>query len=1591
MKRMTTALTALLAVGAWAQAQQVSSDLPITSVGQELLWSVGDQELNLEVPLAGRVRLELYSPRFDPDDYRSAASYGDERYVPGQTVTTTFTLRAADGQVLLTRSYSSGAQDWDTLLDQELPAGRYRLTAVTQGYAKNTFAVRLAGVSAVLSADTLSVNIHSREWVPALQISSDGSAHALRMYDGDGPLELEARLRDGQGRLYPLQVSADLDQIDLPLPARAGQYTLELRQPAGAVQFSNTVGFRLTHAGQITPITLSRVDQTGLLRVAAELLLPGGAQPTGADVLAGPVPLHVDGQLAQRVPAGRYALTAAPVAGAEVTVTPAVEVPQGGRAEARVQVRPQLALTLQADRQEVCLGDAVTLSLRADTAFAGELPFALRLLAPGLSLDGPDAAQGSLKAGQPGELRVTGTARQAGPLTIRAELGPWGQSQTLNLSVRPDTTSLRLERAPVPAARVGDETTVAVSVTNTAAQPVPFVLRDVPGAGLQALESPELSGTLAPGERRTLSYRARVLQAGSLQMEAALVSEGCAATQTARAEVLATAQEALPVPQPPVEPAPAAPAPAQRRLSTVSLPFDAPGQARELVVAQTLPEGALLQPGSSRLDGRPIPDPLRGPSGRWYWTLPQPALQAKSTIRGVISYDLLHTAALGELSAPALLARFGGERSEVLEGRVDASDLASATPLLAEGRTENAGAIKQPLAGSLIRVRDRISVVVEQPQGQSSPLSVNGQPVGEEQVGELTEDGVRGLTRRVYVGVPLRPGPNTLQVGADTVSVNLAGATSQIRVTPEQLVADGSTPLRLRVRTLDAFGNSSAQNVLTLRSSLEIRSPDAQPAESGQQLRLQDGEGVLELQPQGSPTTLRLDILNGARVETHTFEVRPSAARVGVGVISATLGLDGSLGADDLSVQARASYEGPLAGGKLYVAADKDGLPTDRDTLRRFAAAGDSSAEDVPLQGIDPVALTYDHPSFRADYRRAALPIEVLPVGEQLTALSVRSKASAQRPGTQVSGFAALVPESQITGLRLRPEGTRLLRLPSGGIEDGSESLTLLTLEAGTGKELRQTMLVRNVDYLLDGRTGIITLARALERVDADLHDQVVVASYRLSSSLAGRRLAFGAQVKHSGGQYSVGAAVVSLDDTVTYGARAAYDDGSLRADGLLAYSGGLQASADFGARFGEAASVSARVRYQDAAYHGLAPFTPGLNFGAESTVRLNSRLSAVAQAEYHDTGSGQAHVQGGSVSARAEYRAAPFTAGAGLKYAFGEQSGLGAVVSAGYHKKPLDIDVVHTQPLGGTLDPTTSVSAKYALDEHLSLGLSDQINWRTGQTAALTLESQLGDTNYALAYDLPGSGGQGNRARFGVSTSLPLGERLNAGLRGSASYDLKAAQAEFGAGVDLRYKTDRLTATSGTDLTLNDRGFGVVLRGGVSGALSDQLTLSADGLLEFGAGKQGARAALGYAYRGRTLSSLGTVRYAAGSLGGSQPELSSNFAAEYRQANWAVRAGLDTRTLLNDPGSFTLQAAVGGTYYVTDYFGIGAWGRMISQPSTRRSQAGLGLEASLRALPGAWITAGYNPLGFSGLGNTYTKQGAYLRLDLTLDEQGSK
>ncbi|MFC6592707.1 hypothetical protein ACFP81_12355 [Deinococcus lacus] len=323
-------------------------------------------------------------------------------------------------------------------------------------------------------------------------------------------------------------------------------------------------------------------------------------------------------------------------------------------------------------------------------------------------------------------------------------------------------------------------------------------------------------------------------------------------------------------------------------------------EGEQLVLAQPLAAGTKYVAGSARLGTQPL-EPALGANGTLYWTVPA---QAESELSFKVT-------GAGTLPAAAL-ARLSAERQlRPVSGKVVAGDYLLARPA-AVAQPEGSGQIKLPRDGAEYRTTDQITLVVEGPAGQELRPRVNGAEVPASQIGTATVDSGRGVQRLEFYGVKLRPGANTVQLGSDSVTVFLAGAVSEVKVTPLQLVADGSTPLRLKVETLDALGKHTAQSYLTVDSNLEPLIPDAEPGVAGYQLRIRDGEGLLELQPQTTPATLQMDFLLGEAVSHQSLEVMADQREVGVGVLSATFGLSSlSDGLSGSSWQGRAYYEGP--------------------------------------------------------------------------------------------------------------------------------------------------------------------------------------------------------------------------------------------------------------------------------------------------------------------------------------------------------------------------------------------------------------------------------------------------------------------------------------------------------------------------------------------------------------------------------------------------------------------------------------------------------------------------------------------------------
>lgn len=237
-------------------------ELKATVVGTGLEWEADRLEVWL-LPQASSGRIALYSPGFDPGDYRRALlgeeELGDERYDRGQGE-----LKAVyelyQGSTLL-RRLEVGVEPhrWVELFQGPLEAGSvYRLVARFEGLGKNAFVLRAEGFAAQLdpkafldlrpSAPGLTLRQLPGErgrFVEALALEVPPALvpFSVRFYDEDGPAELASRVVLPDGRVEEREVSGDRAWAEyrILLP---GLTRFLFTQPPTATQYSNTIAWR---------------------------------------------------------------------------------------------------------------------------------------------------------------------------------------------------------------------------------------------------------------------------------------------------------------------------------------------------------------------------------------------------------------------------------------------------------------------------------------------------------------------------------------------------------------------------------------------------------------------------------------------------------------------------------------------------------------------------------------------------------------------------------------------------------------------------------------------------------------------------------------------------------------------------------------------------------------------------------------------------------------------------------------------------------------------------------------------------------------------------------------------------------------------------------------------------------------------------------------------------------------------------------------------------------------------------------------------------------------------------------------------------
>lgn len=1221
-------------------------------------------------------------------------------------------------------------------------------------------------------------------------------------------------------------------------------------------------------------------------------------------------------------------------------------------AQAEVQVlRPLAELSRSLDKRIVVPGEEVEVRLTVHNPGQAPLTYTLRDIYPEWLEVGANDPQfsGELAPGASVTHTYQARVRFGTPAegSFLAQLSSNGGNPSAPDRLR--RTLLRLEKTVEPVrVVVGSPSTFTIRLGNPTDHPVVLELQESPDEGLKMQLPDNLQFTLQAGEVRELRLEAQAGKVGALDNQVTAFVNGVPASFPTKATLLV-----LPMLEP-------------LRLSTISLEFEVkratvggdslsggaesiqPGE--RLLLTHLPPEKTAYEPGSTRLEGRPLPDPKVDDAGRLFFELPYQA-------QGRLTYQLRHREALGPMAEPTLTLRMG-DREVYLQGQQTYASFEKARPLEAKTRD---GFIQEPLPGTLFRV-DKTRVVLQTPNGLETRLTLNGEGVDSKNLGKATYDSGAGIQRLEYYGLPLQPGRNLIEVhtaaGSDRVEIFLVGSPTRLEVRPLRLLADGRTPLELEVRALDALGLPSGFGPTTVETSVEPLEADAFPLLSGYQLLLRDGQALLRLKPTATPTTLRLRLSFG--------EVQGQAEFFVLGRQNRLWQFQGSLGArlgESIQVFSlgRGYLESPFAGGTLRAALDGSlrfnqgqpevgsGLRQEPDPTGRFPLTGAGTEPTLPLRSDDPVALRYDQEGFSLGY--FADKLSVFGVGElpQGTALRLET-----RDDLAVQGFAGWLPVASKTDL-IVPDGTRFYKL-SGPAEPSSEQVVLLV----GASEIRLEHLK---DYVLDASSGLLTLSQPLWPSAPDFQPVRLRVIY---APLGGaRELGYGAGARWRMGHFSVGTGAAYLPGSGwRYGAEAAYQMPGF----------GLKATYSLAPR---------QVGAQTAERFGVE--LSGKNGPLESSANLTyeGKLQGQAQVSYNLSEADKISLEHQASDANrsgllyTRRLGSVFSIGGGLGYTW-ETAALSGLGRLGLNSGALSTELTHAQPFSLTQSASTRLKSTYAFDANLSAEADLTQTWGVGFSGSIGLKQKLEAANLWLSYQLPGAAGEGNRARFGLEAPLPLSERWS--LNASAGYErsLSTSSDQLAFGLALRYQAENFSATLGGETAWLTGQPKVVLRAGATGQLDAQQTLSLDANYQIVPTLEG-RFTLAYALRGRDVSLLTYHRLS--SVG--ERIFEGALASSYHPSlNFQLRPSLAYRLKLDDPTGHTYQLGLGANHYFADWFGLGAAAYYQLQPGTQSSASAFSLEASFQVVEGLWFNAGYTFGGFVGL-TPDTAPGFYIRLDI--------
>lgn len=440
--------------------------------------------------------------------------------------------------------------------------------------------------------------------------------------------------------------------------------------------------------------------------------------------------------------------------------------------------------------------------------------------------------------------------------------------------------------------------------------------------------------------------------------------------------------------------------------------------------------------------------------------------------------------------------------------------------------------ILEPVDGDAFANRDQVSVRVRHPLGSRVTLSVNGDAIGEAQVGQRTIDVAHEEETTTWYGVRLNAGWNHLATravlldggeAADSVRVALASRPAEILALDARhvLPADGRTGVTVMFSVRDVFGLPVMDGwaVTVIEGAELLTGADARPGVRELQAATSEGVVGFVVKPSHTTGSGRVTVqLDGMRASTEVVFVAPDRPLLATGIVDLSAGAyhtggEGSgAGVEnykdglDGDAQARLFVQGAAPGGVSVTArvdTEKrydDPLLKQPDPDEQYPIYGDASSLHYAAPARGGNYLSLDRGQSYLRYSDLRTPIdrgEFLTYQQVVTGLSTALVEGAN----SVRAFATRTDFVTFTD-NIPADGTSgfyyLTRAP---IVENSERVIVETRDRfQTEIVLEARVMLRLRDYTVNPYDGSILFMEAIPVTDEELNPNSVVVTYQTES-----------------------------------------------------------------------------------------------------------------------------------------------------------------------------------------------------------------------------------------------------------------------------------------------------------------------------------------------------------------------------------------------------------------------------------------------------------------------------------------------------------